>query len=199
MENEAVSVHPFERSLGAGPYRFVGTFNLGAAVAALHAGNVAGYNNALAGAPRVEAGMGTCAHCGMAISLICIVKIGNGKLYGVGSDCILKAGMPVKELDALQKAKRAHNKALREARKARKGEAARGELAEMIQFEGERMSKLPHPSIPHLTLLDYANWVLERSGDNGIVIALKGIKARFEAAVYPTNPGNASTSDKHRV
>lgn len=40
--------------------------------------------------PNLKAGLGTCAHCGHAISIICIVQVGNGDLYGVGSDCIEK-------------------------------------------------------------------------------------------------------------
>lgn len=84
--------HPFERTLGPGPYRFAGFFDLGACLAALNAGNVEGYNNGLASlnALGLKSGGGTCSHCGMAIINIFIVKTGNGDLYGVGSDCIAK-------------------------------------------------------------------------------------------------------------
>lgn len=186
VADETPKAHPFERTLGPGPYTFAGTFDLGACVAALHAGNVAGYNAGLASAPRVESGMGTCSHCGMAISLICIVKTGEGKLYGVGSDCILKCGLPVRELSKLEKAKKDRERMQRAARKARKGAEARAELAEIIQAEHERMSKMPHPCRrPGATELDYANWVLQHSNDGGIVIALKGIKARLLKVVMP--------------
>jgi hypothetical protein len=176
-ENETLKTHPFARTLGPAPYSFVGTFDLGACLAALQAGNVNGYNNGLAMAPKVEAGMGTCAHCGMAITLICLVKTGENKLYGVGSDCINKVGLPVAELSKLERAKRERDKAMRQARKARKGDAAREELRGLMASQSERMSSLPHPSFPNKTLLDYAAWVAERSNDGGIVIALARVKA----------------------
>src|ERR1700677_1659025 len=84
--------HPFERTLGRGPYRFVCFYDLGAVIGALNAGNVAGYNNGLAMAPKVESGLGTCSHCGHAILNIFVVQTGDGKRYGVGSDCIEKCG-----------------------------------------------------------------------------------------------------------
>lgn len=175
MDTQKIETHPFERTLGIGPYRFVGTFDLGACIAALQAGNVNGYNNGLAMAPKIERGMGTCAHCGHAITLICIVKTGDGKLYGVGSDCIAKVGLPVREMTKLERAKADRAKAQRQARKAKKGDAARAELAELLK--DDRMTQLPHPSIGGLTLADYASWVLNRSSDGGIVFALAKVKA----------------------
>ena len=90
MNEKLQKRHPFSYTLGEGPFTYVGSFDLGAVIGALNAGNVNAYNNGMASAPRLEAGMGTCAHCGHAILNIQIVRRGDGKLYGVGSDCILK-------------------------------------------------------------------------------------------------------------
>lgn len=81
--------HPFSFTLGEGPYTYVGSYDMGRAVAAVNNGSkdtAAAFQDA----PRLEAGMGTCAHCGHAILNIQIIRRGDGKLYGVGSDCVLK-------------------------------------------------------------------------------------------------------------
>ena len=184
-----VEIHPFQRTLGDGPYTFVGTFDLGSIVAALQAGNVDAYNNGLAMAPRLEAGMGTCAHCCHAISFICVVKTGDGKLYGVGSDCIAKVGLPVKELTKLEKQLRDRAKAKRAAARVAKGNKARNEVSSLILTHGDAMKAIHHPSsrkdIPMengRSLLSYAEWVVEHSNDGGIVFALKRIQDALDKA-----------------
>lgn len=74
--------HPFSRTLGAGPYTFVGivTIELSPTFGAKVVGDT----------KDVVRGIGTCAHCGHAIKDCYIVQIKNGKRFGVGSDCILK-------------------------------------------------------------------------------------------------------------
>jgi hypothetical protein len=72
-------------------------------------------------------GLGTCAHCNHAILNIYIVSIGDGQLFGVGSDCIEKAGLPYAELTKLQKIERERQRIQRAARKAKKGDKARAD------------------------------------------------------------------------
>jgi len=162
-----ITAHPFERTLGAGPYRFIDTFNLGEALSALGAGNVMGYDFAMARLPNLEAGAGTCAHCHHSISFICIVRRGDGKLYGVGSDCIAKCGLPYQELSKLQKAKKAHEKKLRDARKAAKLEALKKDLQRFCEQNAERLKADPHPSAglssQGKSLLDYLEWMVKNS------------------------------------
>jgi hypothetical protein len=83
-------LHPFYETLGPGPYRFVGCYDLGAAQDPSSAANFGNLRGWLADAPKLKAGLGTCAHCGTAILNICIVRVGNGDLYGVGEDCVEK-------------------------------------------------------------------------------------------------------------
>jgi hypothetical protein len=89
------TLHPFEiAGMGIGPYRFIEGFDLGAARnpdSAANFGNMAGWT---AHAPKLKAGLGTCCCCGRAISIICVVEDGNGDRWGVGSDCVDKAGDP---------------------------------------------------------------------------------------------------------
>lgn len=84
------SLHPFYETLGPGPYRFTGCYDMGEAMDSTSAANFGSMRGWLADAPKLKAGLGTCAHCGMAIMLVCIVQVGNGDLYGVGSDCVEK-------------------------------------------------------------------------------------------------------------
>lgn len=168
-ESNQNQAHPFQSTLGLGPYRLVGFFAL-----QLPSEANQGRNNFHL-APKVERGIGTCAHCGHAIVNIYIVSIGDGKRFGVGSDCILKVGLPAKEMTELNKIKREHDKVLRKARKDSKGDKARAELQSLIDQNSVRMSSFPHPAISHLTLLDYAKWTIENSNSGGIVFALKRV------------------------
>lgn len=84
-----VTVHKFERAgMGHAPYRFVGVFEMPSRSLAAH--NPDGYNAALASMPKLETGCGTCACCGMAIMTVYIVKSADGRLWGVGCECINK-------------------------------------------------------------------------------------------------------------
>jgi hypothetical protein len=83
-------LHPFYETLGPGPYRFVGCYDMGEAMDSTSAANFGNMRGWQADAPKLKAGLGTCAHCGMAIMLICIVQVGNGDQYGIGSDCVEK-------------------------------------------------------------------------------------------------------------
>lgn len=149
--------HPFSYTLGEGPYQYVGSYDLGATLAyAQSFGDTkqAFRNNP---PPKLEAGMGTCAHCGHAILDIRIVRRGDGKLYGVGSDCILKVAAEgdVGALSDLERQISADNKRKRREREeANKAELTPGFEAALVQLE-----RLPHPNAHFAgqgkTLADY--------------------------------------------
>lgn len=84
------TLHPFYETLGEGPYRFVGCYDLGAALDPTSAANFGNMTGWLSAAPQLKGGLGTCSHCGKGILNICIVRVGNGDLYGVGEDCVEK-------------------------------------------------------------------------------------------------------------
>lgn len=176
---ETIEVHPFQRTLGPGPYRFIGMFTIN-----IEAGKMGRpYVNPHEMHTNFVSGCGTCAHCGHAILNVCQVMIGNGEVYGVGTDCIEKCGLPVRELNKIERAKLEHAKKLRLVRKAKKGDLARSELADLIASHAEIMKAIRHPSSPAPTLATadrslytYAEWVLKNSNDGGIVFALNRVK-----------------------
>lgn len=127
---EQVYVHPFQNTIGPGPYRFLGTYDMGAALA--HQQAFGDTWAAFRDAPRLEAGMGTCSHCGHAILNICIVRRGDGKLYGVGTDCIMKIGS-----GELVDAVKVEQRRIAREKRAAKREAARiARLAEQRERNG---------------------------------------------------------------
>lgn len=86
------NLHPFEAAgMGVGPYKFCGISEM-PNLAENSAANFANPNPyAEIQALGLKAGAGTCACCGMAITVICVVSDAAGDRWGVGSDCVLKA------------------------------------------------------------------------------------------------------------
>lgn len=122
------NLHPFYETLGPGPYRFTGCYDLGEAMDPTSAANFGNMTGWVTHAPKLKAGLGTCAHCGMAIMLVCIVQVGNGDLYGVGSDCVEKCsqgGLWKGAKATLAARTREKARALRRAKAAAKWEAER--------------------------------------------------------------------------
>lgn len=124
------TLHPFFETLGLGPYRFLYCYDLGEAMNPNSAANFGNMRGWAKDAPKLKAGLGTCAHCGMGISIICVVQTGDGSLYGVGSDCVEKcdhegAFRGAKAAIALRRKRKAQ--AAREAKRKAKWEAERPE------------------------------------------------------------------------
>lgn len=173
---EAIDSHPFERTLGQGPYKYVGFFYIN-----IEAGKQGRpYINPNDVHPRFVRGAGTCAHCGQAILNVCQIQIGNGDVFGVGLDCVGKVDMPVKELTLIQKDKAKRDKELRLARKAAKGASAREELRAYMQANESLLKSKPHPTAIMTnnghTLYSYAEYCLNKSNDSGIVFVLANVK-----------------------
>jgi hypothetical protein len=87
--------HPYEiAGMGTGPYQFCGIVEM----PDLSSDSASNFANpdpyAEINAIGLKAGAGTCACCGMAITVICVVMDGQGDKWGVGSDCIQKIGCP---------------------------------------------------------------------------------------------------------
>lgn len=143
------TLHPFFETLGAGPYRFLYCYDLGAALNPDTAANFGSMRGWAKEAPKLKAGLGTCAHCGMAISLICVVRTGNGDLYGVGSDCVAKCDhngsyKGAKAAIALRRAEiaREKNRLERLAQwEAGRGEREAREAAARAEWQAERAKR----------------------------------------------------------
>jgi hypothetical protein len=159
--------HPFSYTLGIGPYKWVGSYNLGEAISCLNAGNISAYNSSLACAPKVERGIGTCAHCGHAIMMVQIVRTGDGKLYGVGSDCILKVYQN-SDIENVSEMERELKRLKREAGQTKRENqrlTIKKECEKLTQENKEKLSKLPHPSesFKNKTAYDYCIYYLSSS------------------------------------
>lgn len=125
--------HPFEiAGMGVGPYRTGGIFEIprpGDGSARMFA-NLDPY--AEVRDLKLKAGAGTCACCGMAIMIICVVIDANGDRWGVGSDCVMKAGEKAlgdKIKVALAKRRRAIERDKREAKRNAQREAFEAAIA----------------------------------------------------------------------
>lgn len=167
--------HPFEKTLGLGPYKFVGEFTI-------KVGSM-GVTTTARPHGKLIRGAGTCAHCGMAIMNVFQVQIGNGDVYGVGCDCIRKVGLPAAEMSKIDRAERQHQRELRQARKANKEEAANVKLLDMIDNQAETLDKFPHPHINGMSLLDYACWIRDHNCNKLTAVGI--ISHAIKSAVNP--------------
>lgn len=158
--SEESSHHPFERTLGPGPYRFVGTFSIN-----IEAGQQGRpYVDPSAVHPRFVTGCGTCAHCGHAILNICQIQVGNGDVYGVGTDCVYNVHLPAKEMSAIEKAERERQRKLRAERKERKHQAALTEAKELLMKNAAFLETRPDPHGRQFSsFLRWANWCVART------------------------------------
>lgn len=149
--------HPFHRTLGPGPYKFVGMVELrkterGVTVSDPYL------------AKLVKTGIGTCSHCGTAIMNCCIVRTGNGELYGVGTTCIIKSAKKYEpELHTkVQLAKRELDKRRRQERENRKAEELRPQAKQLLEENLDLLNSTPHPSeyfaSQGKTLFDYLDF-----------------------------------------
>ncbi len=126
-------------SMGVAPFTFAGVFTLPSK--SLAEQNPSAYIAALREAPTLKAGLGTCAHCGMAIMNIYIVRDSAGDLWGVGCECIRHITDDVAVIDAAQKAKKEAERAKRAeaAAKRREADRAKRQAEHDARLEAERV------------------------------------------------------------
>lgn len=183
---KAAMVHPFERAnLGKAPFRCIGTDRK---VGPFRTVDAQGFTWEI-GSPGQP--MSSCDYCGQGIADEYWIKGADGRTFKVGSDCVAKlakaSNKASKDLGiddpmallALQ-VKRAGNKKARE-RAAAKGREVQAQLEVQLADETLRaqLAALPHPSprAPHLTLLDWADFMMARAGRTGRAKVAKAIKA----------------------
>jgi len=178
-----MKAHPFQRTLGPGPYQFIGI-----GVIQVNETHGARYSG-----PEVENGAGTCAHCGTGIMNIFVVRTGEGRDFGVGSDCIKKVYLEYGSAIPPQAAAliRKHEKEKRQKRKAAKNQVAREEFVELYS-----------KSTPDAATRQWAEWCL---GKNiSWVHALQSLKHRLglvgdetERALFVLRQKLASVKPEH--
>lgn len=129
-------LHPFERSIGPGPYKFVGLGKIH--ISETHGARYIG--------PTVERGCGSCAHCGTGILNIFVIRAGDGKNYGVGCDCILKSNLPYTIITQAEKAERARKNKLAALRRDKKRALDIKEFRCLSWKLRRQCRKAPHPN-----------------------------------------------------
>jgi hypothetical protein len=163
MEDQKIKVHPFARSLGPPPYSFQG---YGQVV-------ISESRGAFYAGPSIERGAGTCAHCGTAITIVCVVRTGEGRQFGVGTDCVLKVGMPVQEMTKIQLAKKQLDRVKRAEAKKKREIKLYAQVQELVTKNNLALQALPHPH-PYLasqgkTALDYVNFCARPMSSEGVL------------------------------
>lgn len=166
------TVHPFERAgLGKAPFRYVGMVAqdrcYGEAIL-----NRAEYEKT--GVAVTTKPGGSCAYCGTYIvNMYNIVSV-DGHVFHVGSDCVEKTA-DRKLVDAMK----AETRKAAKAKRAANAGAVTVELATFLVDDETRakLATLPHPKFAGFTLLDWAEWMVKRSGATGRAKTLKAIKS----------------------
>lgn len=152
--NNTESTHPFEKTLGAGPYKVVGFMSISGDKQKV------GGSTHLTKHPQWKGGCGTCQHCGMAIMAICVVRVGNGDLHGIGTTCVLKTHMPKAEKAIVEEWVKARQSEKRTDLYNRKKNA----VAEAVIGKAEELRSMPHPSkyfaSQGKTYLDYCDFAV---------------------------------------
>ena len=142
------TIHAFEeRGLGAAPFDLV----------------------------SVEKGRDFCRFCGAALVFRYVVKSSDGKLFPVGSDCVMKTG----DAGLINKTKRALSKKNTQDRHAREAERIAKAHEDLKAFEVAWASE-PHPypdmAARGLTRLDWARWMLANAGNRGKLQVAKALE-----------------------
>jgi hypothetical protein len=167
-------LHPFERGgLGKAPFRFIGVQEK--------------TYQSCPGAP-VQPG-GTCDYCSNGIRYVYRIRSADGKVFGVGSECVRKLDRAdnrlVKTVEAAERAlKRKQSQAKRAA--ALPKELARVQAAFAAYASdpaiAESFAKLPHPRLSVLrdgtvpTKADYVSWLILNAGHTGRFAIAKEIE-----------------------
>ncbi len=181
METET-TLHPFQRAgLGLAPFRYVGMREQDLLYGEVILNRAEFEQTGIAMTTKPG---GTCAYCGTYIVNMFNVKSADGKVFHVGSDCILKTyGKDHPIARKVTKAVAARTKARIAARK----DAQIAQAAEMLTRENVRavLGNLPHPT-PCLarkgeTLLGWAEYVMKVANLNGRVKVAQAIAARMAA------------------
>ena len=170
--------HPFS-DMGPAPYRFVGAWAMPSK--ALLEANPSAYNMAIAAAPKLTSGIGSCACCGIGITDHFTIKCGDGTRHAVGCDCVEKVTREPKLISEMKLAKREIAREKRHARESRQLDELRAALAD-TQVRAI-LAALPHPrgfsnrkTGEPLSFLDQCEWTHQNAGMAGCGRLLRHLK-----------------------
>lgn len=169
MEN---TIHKFEAAgLGLAPYTFLGVEE--------KVGPIRLADGSEIGAPGQP--MGTCQFCGTGIKECYYLRSSDGKEFYVGNTCINKAGDKglMKIVSQREREKRQAKSADRRKKSMERDLAVTAEITALLSSPELRASLAakPHPAIPRLTRLDYAEFIRDRAGLSGRLRLLQELKS----------------------
>lgn len=166
---EEIGVHAWELAgLGKPPYKFVSWSY-----------------RVFRACPDAPAQAGaTCQFCGHAIMNCCEIKSADGKEFIVGCDCVERIGEKgIVEQFKTSPEYRKHQEKVRREKAVYAGDRVR----QLLNDNRAKFVSLPHPygfynrktGLP-LNFLDYCEWMLEHSGDSGIVKLARRVSRELE-------------------
>ena len=161
-------IHKFEKAgLGKAPFACVGYYqDVGPKQVDPNNPSV------LVGAPGQP--MGTCDYCGMGIKHVFVIRSSDGHKFRVGSECVYKTGDACITSEVKQKVNAIKRDAKRERDLARIADAQeRLQCPDLCAKLGERPH--PHPSMGHLTMMDWVDWMMAHAGISGKIRVCRAI------------------------
>lgn len=165
--------HPFFRTLGPGPYTFAG-------FGQIHFSETFGAKYV---GPHVDSGAGTCAHCGHGIMNIFVVKRGDGRTYGVGSDCIgkLHCDDQFKGMGEFERTLKELKRKQGQERREKQRQAKRQEAYQLVKAnEAQLKTSRPKHTAQWANWMAYANWYLGRERTlNGYKFFIQRLKEQL--------------------
>ena len=165
MTTTATHIHPFEAAgLGLAPFAYVGMTEC-VFVACQGADPKPGW---------------TCAYCQTGIRYVFHVRSSDGKVSGVGCECIRKIG-DKKLIKAAETDEKKHQKATKVARETTRIEAAKS----MLPVARKVLAFQPHPNkfraANGATMVDYCDWMMKNAGTTGKLAACRIIEAAVKS------------------
>lgn len=170
MDNPDQTLHPFERrGLGKAPFKFTGMDQQDQAYGqvCLNRDEFSKTGILLSTKP-----CGTCAYCGTAIINLYNIVSSDGKRFHVGCDCV-ELTADRKLIAVVKKAKAAHDKTRRTAKKAATDAANRAAISSALANPSIRSKLRETPSqhewkrVQGGTLLEDFEWLAEHCGATG--------------------------------
>lgn len=145
--------HPFSYTLGPGPYKFVG-------FGQIHINETFGSKYI---GPQIDTGCGTCSHCGHAIMNIYVVQTSEGKLCGVGSDCIMKVHGEgeFSNLSAFEREVKNQKRKAGQERREKQRTALKEKLTALVMENSKHLATIPFVKAYTQTAWDYCAWYIK--------------------------------------
>lgn len=177
----SIQEHPFSH-LGPAPYRFAGCVDISE-----KAEHDAVQREALASELETLPAVGSCDHCGTAITVAYRFQAADGTRFKVGESCANKAYKEAKQTTkAQQQFEAAVRKRKRDMRKAR--EAAKiAETVEIVAKNREKLANHPSPNEWRAakgdTLADWCDWMLTHAGNAGKITVGKVVRKTLNKTV----------------